>query len=67
MCRYGVHRSSNDGTIQIEEAADLTTAKGNTERLAKAQGGYFFVVDRANESVVYVYAGLRQLKRASGK
>ena len=58
MIRYAVQHSSTDGTtVQIEETADLTRAKFRTERLAKVRGGYYFVVDRSNESVVYVYAG----------
>jgi len=57
MHRYAILRSLADGkTTQMAETRSPKAAKRSSERLAKSQGGYFFVVDRVSQSVVYVYA-----------
>ena len=61
--RYVVLRSLPDGSsTQIQECADLESAKAVTERCARREQGYFFVQDRESKNVVYVYS-LKPLKR----
>ena len=54
--RYAVLCCLADGTTaQIIESDDLEAAKAATEELARKKQSYFFVLDRVNKSVVYVY------------